>query len=78
MTFRMRPASKTCRSPAVCRRLRPHKNSAGLPAPHVPTDILSGGRARRSSSFCQAQRIEAQVKRFGDEDRHLRFSSLSL
>jgi hypothetical protein len=43
---------------------------------HVPADILSGGCARCSSSDRNTQRIEAKEKRCGEENRHLRFSSL--
>jgi hypothetical protein len=65
MTFRMRPASKTCRRPAAIRRVRPQNNQRAC-LPHVPADILSGGRARRSSSGRNTQRIEAKEKRCGD------------
>ena len=54
------------------------KKISGPAFPHVPADILSGGRARRSSSGRNTQRIEAKEKRCGEENRHLRFSSLRL
>jgi hypothetical protein len=54
------------------------QNISGPAFPHVPADILSGGRALCSSSDRNTQRIEAQVKRCGEEDRHLRSSSLRL
>ena len=43
MTFRMRPASKTCRRPASICRLRPYRNSAGLPSHMFPPTSLAVG-----------------------------------
>ena len=43
VTFRMRPASKTCRRPATRCRLRPYRNSAGLPSPMFPPTSLAAG-----------------------------------
>ena len=78
MTFRMRPASKTCRRPAAIRRLRPSRKSAGLPSPMFPPTSLAAGVPAAHRPTEKTQRIEAQVKRCGDEDRHLRSLSLRL
>jgi hypothetical protein len=66
--------SLMCCRPAACRRLRPSNKSAGLPSPHVPADILSGGHALCSSSDSKTQRIWGQRERGGRENRTWRFS----
>jgi hypothetical protein len=66
MTFRMRPASKTCRRPASGCRLRPYNKSAGLPSPMFPPTSLAAGVPAAHRPTANAQRIEAQVKRCGD------------
>jgi hypothetical protein len=77
MTFRMRSGAPVAAGPLLP-PLASSKQFSGSAFPHVPADILSCGRARCSSSTEQTQRIEAQVKRCGEEDRHLRSSSLRL
>ena len=65
MTFRMRSGATVpqarCMPP-----LAALQEISGPAFPHVPADILSGGRARRSSSVRNTQRIEAKEKRCGD------------
>ncbi len=75
MTFRMRPASKMCRRPAAIRRLRPQNNSAGLPSPMFPPTSLAAAVPAAHPPTEKTQRIEAEEKRCGEENRHLRFSS---
>jgi hypothetical protein len=82
MTFRMRPASKTCRRPATAAACGlKNFQRACLPLMFPPTSLARACPSlivRRSSSARKTQRIEAQVKRCGDEDRHLRSLSLRL
>jgi hypothetical protein len=62
----------------IYRRVRPSRKSAGLPSPMFPPTSLAAGVAAAHRPPKKAQRTEAQVKRCGEEDRHLRSSSLRL
>ena len=69
VTFRMRPASKTCRRPAADCRLRPQKQSAGLPSPMFPPTSLAAGVPAAHLPAVNTQRIWARrgAERAGPE-----------